>query len=164
MSMSSHSSPGFSLIELLVVIVITLLLTGGALAAFTGYTTKRSVTSAVEELKTYFQTAQAKAAAGDLGGCDQLTGYRVQTYLVGSVEEVAVQAVCGAGEAEAAQTNALPAGISVSPNLDVVFQVLNAGVVLADGASTQDITVSNGTNSYLFTLYREGRVSEGAWQ
>lgn len=157
-------SSGFSLIELLVVIVISLLLVGGAIAALTNYTDRRSVSSAVEELKTHFQSAQAKAKSGDLGGCDQLAGYRVQTYLVGGSTEASLQAVCGAGTADTAQLNTLPAGVTVSPNLDLVFQVLNAGVVIGDGtAAEQEITVSNGTNTYLFTLFREGRVNEGAW-
>lgn len=157
--------PGFSLIELLIVITISLLLVGGTIAALGNYTDKRSVGSAAEELKIYFQSAQAKAKSGDLGGCDQLTGYRVQTYLVGSTIETSLQAVCGAGTADGAQVNTLPVGVTVSPNLDLVFQVLNAGVVIGNGTQSElEITVSNGTNTYLFTLFREGRVSEGAWQ
>ncbi|HCR81775.1 MAG: hypothetical protein UY13_C0001G0065 [Candidatus Pacebacteria bacterium GW2011_GWB1_47_8] len=158
------SSTGFTLIELLVVVVISIVLLGNGLIAFSNFTEKRAVINAVDELKTYFQLAQTKTAAGDLGGCEQLNGYRVQTYLVGTATEVSLQAVCGAGTANTAQTFQLPAHVTVSPNIDTTFQVLNAGVTLPGGAASQDIVVANNENNYLFTLYREGRVSEGAWQ
>jgi type II secretory pathway pseudopilin PulG len=152
------------MIELLVVVVISLLLIGGGLTAFTNFTDKRSVITAVDELKLHFQSAQTKAAAGDLGGCDQLIGYRVQTYQSGSHPEVSLQAECGAGTADAAQISVMTDGVTVNPNLDLLFQVLNAGVQLPAGASSLDITVANNANSYLLTLFREGRVSEGSWQ
>jgi prepilin-type N-terminal cleavage/methylation domain-containing protein len=161
---SARASAGFSLIELLVVIVISLVLLGGALTAFTRYSDRRAVSGSVEELKTYLQSAAAKANAGDLDACTQLAGYRVQTYAVGSVTQVALQAVCTAGTPSEAQLNELPPGITVSPNLNMVFQVLNAGVTLPENAASQNITVTNGTHSYQFTIFREGRVSEGAWQ
>ena len=155
---------GFSLIELLVVITISLILLGGGIAAFTNFSDKRAVITAVDELKTLFQSAQAKARAGDLGGCEQLSGYRVQTYLNGSNAEASLQAECTAGTAETARVSSFSNGVTISPNIDTLFQVLNAGVQLPDNASSLDITVANGTNNYLFTLYREGRTSEGAWQ
>ena len=158
------SPAGFSLIELLIVIAISLVLVGGSIAAFLNFSEKRSVTTVVDELKTYFQRAQTKTAAGDLGGCDQLNGYRVETYVSGSTTFISLQAECTTGIASDAQVNTLADGVTVSPNIDAFFQVLNAGVQLPSGAASEDITVSNGQNSYLFTIYREGRVSEGAWQ
>jgi prepilin-type N-terminal cleavage/methylation domain-containing protein len=155
---------GFTMIELLVVVVISLLLIGGGLAAFSNFSDKRSVITAVEELKQQFQSAQAKAASGDLGGCDQLSGYRLQTYQSGNHPEVSLQAECGAGTADTAQISELADGVTIDPNLNVLFQVLNGGVQLPAGVSSLDITVSNPTNSYFLTLFREGRVSEGSWQ
>ncbi len=153
---------GFTLIELLVVIAISLVVLGGALAAFINYSERRSVLNAANELKTYLVAAQNRANAGDLGGCDQLAGYRVQTYLNGNVTEMSSQAVCETGTADTARIQQLPGGVTVSPNVDVTFQVLNAGFNLDD--ASEDVTVSGGSNSYLFTIYREGRVSEGDWQ
>lgn len=158
------SAPGFSLIELLVTVTITLVLIGGALAAFTRYSDRQAVTSAVEELKVAFQSAQTKAAAGDLGGCDRLAGYRVQTYLVGNETQISLQAVCATGEPSPAKIQSLSPAVTVSPSLDIVFQVLNAGAILADDAATQDIVVQQSEHTYLFTLSREGRVNEGTWQ
>ena len=66
------SSTGFTLIELLVVVVISIVLLGNGLIAFSNFTEKRAVINAVDELKTYFQLAQTKTAAGDLGGFEQL--------------------------------------------------------------------------------------------
>jgi hypothetical protein len=77
---------------------------------------------------------------------------------------MSLQAVCGVGEAESAQIQTLPPGVTVSPNLDATFQVLNAGVILPGGAGDIDLTVANNTHSYLINLSREGRVSEGVWQ
>ncbi|HEX9817853.1 MAG TPA: prepilin-type N-terminal cleavage/methylation domain-containing protein [Patescibacteria group bacterium] len=158
------SSTGFSLIELLVVIAISLILLGGAISALVTFNERRSVTNAVDELKTMLQAAQSKARAGDLGGCDQLAGYRLQTYLNGNVTEMSLQAVCSAGVATAAQLQALPVGVTITPNLDATFQVLNAGVQLPNGVASIDLTIANNTHSYLITLYREGRINEGAWQ
>jgi len=153
---------GFTLIELLVVVTIAMLVLGGALAAFINFTDRRAVLNGVGELKTYLDRAQARARTGDVGGCDELVGYRVQTYLNNNVTELSFQAVCETGTPNTAQVVYLPSGVTVSPNLDLTFSVLNAGVDL--GAASQDITVANDSHSYLFTLYQEGRMSEGDWQ
>jgi prepilin-type N-terminal cleavage/methylation domain-containing protein len=155
---------GFSFIELLVVVAVSLLLLGGAISALIGFNERRAVTSAVDELKTIIQIAQSKAMAGDLGGCTQLAGYHLQSYLNGNATETSLQAVCGAGTADQAQIQTLPTGVTVDPNLDVVFQVLNAGLQLPAGVASQDITVSNDLHVFVFTLYREGRINQGAWQ
>lgn len=155
---------GFSLIELLVSIVIMLILLASALGSFLRYSEKRAIITTVDELKTYFQRAQSEAKSGDLGGCSQLAGYRVQTYSVGSNVELSLQPVCTTGIANAAKTYSFPTGITVSPTLDYTFQVLQGGVTLPSAAVSENITISNGQNSYMFTIYREGRWSEGAWQ
>lgn len=157
-------SHGFTLIELLVVIAISLVMLGGALAAFLNFTERQKVVTAVEELKAHFATAQAKASSGDLGGCTQLRGYRVQTYLNGSITEVSTRAACATGTADTASVGALGSGVTVSPNLDITFLVLNSGAELPDSAASLEITVASGLNEYSFLLYREGRVSEGAWE
>jgi prepilin-type N-terminal cleavage/methylation domain-containing protein len=157
-------SSGFTLIELLVVVAISLVMLGGALAAFLNFTERQKVVTAVEELKAHFASAQAKASSGDLGGCTQLRGYRVQTYLNGSITEVSTRATCTTGTAQAAVVAAFGSGVTVSPNLDMTFLVLNGGVELPSSAASQEITVANGLNEYSFIMYREGRVSEGAWE
>lgn len=155
---------GFSLIELLIVVTIALVLLGGALTAFTRYSDRRQVGSSVEELKVYLRSAQTKAAAGDLGTCTQLAGYRVQSFLTANTTTVSLQAECSAGAAAEAQLYILPPAVTVTPNVDALFQVLNAGVVLPENAASQAITVSNGAYAYTFVLFREGRMSEGAWE
>lgn len=160
----ARRSRGFSLIELLIVVTIALVLVGGALTAFTRFSDRRAVASSAEELKVYLQRAQTRANAGDLDTCTQLAGYRVQSFLVASTTTIALQAECAAGDASAAQTYELPPGVTVTPNVDALFQVLNAGVVLPEDAASQEITVSNGTYTTSFTLFREGRMSEGVWQ
>jgi prepilin-type N-terminal cleavage/methylation domain-containing protein len=156
---------GFSLLELLVVTAISLVILGGAIAAFTTFADRRSVSNTVGELKIYLQRAQSRARSGDLAGCDQLAGYQVQTYLSGTNQtQLSLQAVCSSGTATAATTYDLPSGVTVSPNLNVTFDVLNGGAQLDGGAASQDITVTGGSYVYQFTLYREGRMSEGVWQ
>lgn len=156
--------PGFTLIELLVVIGISLVLLGGALAGFLTFSDRQRAIGAVQELKTHFLTAQSKANSGDLGGCEQLTGYRIQTYLTGSVTELSLQAVCAVGTPNTAQVIAFSPGVLIDPNLDVTFLVLNGGVELPDAAASQEITVSSGASEYAFILYREGMASEGGWE
>lgn len=154
---------GFSLIELLVTVAISMVLLGGALAGFISFADRQAVTTSVEDLKTLFARAQSKAISGDLGGCDVLSGYRIQSFVTDGVTQVSLRAVCSTGTADPSQIQSLPEGITLSPTLDLTFQVLNAGVS-GVSASGLDIMVSNSDNDYLFTLYREGRTSQGDWQ
>ena len=164
--MKKLAQTGFSLIELLVVVAVSLILLNGAISALTGFNERRSVTNAVDELKTIIQTAQSKARSGDLGGCTKLSGYQLQTYLNNNVTEVSLQAVCVEGTANDAQIQILPVRVTVTPNLNAIFQVLNAGVLFPDdeGAWSVDLTVTNDTHNYLIVLYREGRIGDTGWQ
>ncbi|MFH2118128.1 MAG: prepilin-type N-terminal cleavage/methylation domain-containing protein [Candidatus Paceibacterota bacterium] len=154
---------GFSLIELLVVVAISMILLGTTISSLISFNERRSVTNAVDELKSQIQTAKSKAQAGDLGGCSQLAGYSLKTYLNGNFTEISLQAVCGVGTADAAQVQVLSSGVTVTPDLDATFQVLNAGVQFAAGGTSQEITITNGTYIYTFVLYREGRSDVGTW-
>lgn len=155
---------GFTLIELLVAVTISLILISGAVGTFLNYLDKRKVSNSVDEIKTYFQRAQAEANSGDLGGCNQLSGYRVRTYLVGEITELSMQALCSVGTANAAETYEFAERVIISPTIDYNFNVLHAGVDLPGGAASEAINIANETNSFTFTIYREGRFSEGAWQ
>jgi len=155
---------GFTLVELLVTVVITLILLSGALGFFLAYADKRDVNNTINEVKTLFQKAQAAARSGDLDGCDQLSGYRVASYQVGSITEISFQAECVAGTANPAETFQFPRGVEISPDLNYLFKVLHAGVDLPAAASSETITVSNTNNSYSFVIYREGRFSAGDWE
>jgi hypothetical protein len=77
---------------------------------------------------------------------------------------VSLQADFTIGTPNPAVTFELSPNVSITPNLNMVFKVLNAGVELPGGVASQDITVANDNNVYVFTVYREGRVSSGSWQ
>lgn len=154
---------GFTLIELLVTVAITLVLLSGAIAFFLDYLDQRNVSDAVDELKTIFQRASSEANAGNLNGCEQLNGYKITSAQSGNVTTIFLQADCTVGTATEATEYQLANGVVISPNLDVTFRVLHAGVDLPGGVASQEITVTNDSHSYAFTLYREGRFSPGGW-
>ena len=162
--LTNKKKQGFTLIELLVAVAISLILMSSIIGTFLNYLDKRKVSNSVDELKTFFQRAQAEASSGDLGGCDQLSGYRVMTYQVGEITELSLQATCSIGTADAAETYEFARRVNISPTIDYNFNVLHAGVDLPGGAASEAINVSNETNSFTFTIYREGRFSEGDWQ
>lgn len=158
-----YKNLGFTLIELLVSVTVMLVLLSSALAFFLSYLDKRAVSDSVDEIKVYFQRAISEASAGNLGGCDQLNGYRVTSVKVANITTVSMQADCVVGTPGPAVSFDLAAGVDISPNLNYVFRVLHAGIDLPGGAASQNITVSNDNNSYSFTIYREGRFNTGDW-
>ncbi|MCC6711198.1 MAG: hypothetical protein IT416_02485 [Candidatus Pacebacteria bacterium] len=164
MKINSKQLLGFSLIELLVAVTVMMILLSGALAFFLDYLDKRAVNNSVDEIKTYFQRALSDAKSGSLGGCDQLNGYRVTSAQAANIVTVTLQADCTVGTPNPAVTFDLAPNVSVTPNLNMIFKVLNAGVELPGGVASQDITVANDNNVYVFTIYREGRFSSGSWQ
>lgn len=154
---------GFTLIELLVTVAITLILLSGAIGFFLDYLEKRSVSDSVDELKVYIQRAESAASSGDLGGCDHLSGWRLTSVQVGVTTTVSLQAECISGTPDDALTFDLVDNVEISPDLDYLFKVLHGGVEIPGGAASETITVSNDSNSYAFTIFREGRFSAGDW-
>jgi len=159
----NHKNLGFTLIELLVSVTVMLILLSSALAFFLNYLDKRAISDSVDEVKTYFQRAISEASAGNLGGCDQLNGYRVTSAKVANITTVTMQADCLVGTPSPGTSFNLAAGVNISPDLNYLFKVLHAGVDFPGGGSSQNITISNDNNSYSFTIYREGRFSTGDW-
>ena len=161
---SQSKKTGFTLIELLVSVAIGLVLSSFAIGSFLDYLDKKNVSNAVDELKAFFQKAESDAKVGNLGGCNQLAGYRVTSSKTCNITRVTSQAVCIVGTPGLAKSFEIEQNIDITPNLDLTFKVLHAGVDIAGGLASTDITVANENNTYVFTVFREGRFSEGSWQ
>lgn len=154
---------GFTLIELLVSITILMVLIGLAVISFLDYSEKRSVSNAAGELKATFSSLKNSAQAGSLGGCTELGGYRLQTATTESGSQIITQAICLAGTANSAETIVLD-DVTISPVLDITFNTLGKGLDLDGGVTSQTITVNREEYIYSFDVFRDGQVSEGAWQ
>lgn len=69
---------GFTLIELMVVILIMVIVVGMTLAVFSNFTEDRKLTKEVEKLHDVFELAKKKATASEIvGDCENFAGYRV---------------------------------------------------------------------------------------
>lgn len=143
---------GFTIIELLVAMSITLLLAGGVVAAFNNFNDNQRVQQGAITLKSNLRFAQNKAISGEKPtGCGTLTGYTV-TFAATSY---AMQAVCDGVPTGGIVTFSLPAGIAFSPTPSAIsFTVLNGR---AGGSST--ITLSGLYKSFTVQVAADGTIS-----
>ncbi len=72
------SKDGFTLIELIVVVLIMAIVTGMTLAVFSNFTEDRKLTKEVEKLRDVLELAKKKATDSEIvGDCKKFSGYRV---------------------------------------------------------------------------------------
>ncbi len=166
--MKQTSAHGFTLIELMVVVGITAILVGGAIAGFLNFRQRRSVTSFAQQLQNWFVTAQAKAKVRETpqSGCDNFRGYRVG--ITGTT--ATMQALCYVGAANTGvggiDTLAFPNGVTVSPQTTVDFYSIPAEtadtLVYTSLSNDVTITVSNGVSGQdkHFTVSKAGVLSD----
>ncbi len=108
----THTSFGFTIIELIVSIAILLLLVGGLLASYNNYNQGQLIKQASQTVKANIRLAQSKAlsAIKPASGCTELIGYTVSftqtTY--------SIQAQCTEGLVGTATQLTLAQGASFS--------------------------------------------------
>lgn len=143
---------GFTIIELLVAMSITLLLAGGVVAAFNNFNDNQRVQQGAISLKSNLRLAQNKAISGDKpAGCGTLTNYTV-TFAATSYS---MQAVCDGAPTGSTATFSLPAGIAFSPTpASVAFTVLTGRA-----GTSRTITISGLYKSYNVQISPEGSIS-----
>ena len=155
--LSTSVSAGFSLIELIVVVSILLLITGGGIASFITFNAKQQIINGAKELQEYLRTAQTLARVGEKpAGCDRLTGYKTMSVAATNPKEIRVLAVCDSGDV-LRDSFFLPEGTTLSSDIEVVFLGLHGG---ATGATTIEIT-GELDETYTFEVTQGGEINSG---
>jgi prepilin-type N-terminal cleavage/methylation domain-containing protein len=153
------SMAGFTLIELMVVVTITLLMVGGGLAAFVNFNERQTILGGAKELQSILRAAQQKAQISDKPetGCDRLSSYVVRANQTAPVT-VTVYAKCQSGEV-LRSTKTLNSSLSLSGPLQVTFRSLQGGVEVP---ATITVTSTLTNQSYEFEVTSGGEITEGA--
>jgi len=146
---------GFTLIELMVVIGVTLLLVGGGLAAYNQFNNRQLVKRAGGAVTDLLRLAQTKALTGDkpsIGACssETLWGYQVR---VGG-QQFILEAVCGTTAVDVSKTYAVTSGVTVGSGSQVMFKVL------AQGAAPETFCFTGYDLNYRVRILGSGEVVE----
>lgn len=115
---------GFTLIEILVVMMVMALLAGAGLASYSKFNSKRRVEQAALDFASYLKVQQKKADAGEKpAGCVvELVGYEVET--IASDNSATADAKCSSGPDISQSGFSLGDRAIFSDNLNVIFNVL----------------------------------------
>ena len=183
-------SPGFTLIELMVVITIILLMTSFGLANQIGFRDRLLVEATTKDIAGLMSLASKYARSGNRGtgancglsgnGSGTVTQNQIlnQTKPLlywgvkenGNASSVALYICCGTsyGECESyptttdtIQTLTLPKGLTVKTSFNLQFKSLWGGVILTNPSNiSEQIEVSGFDNTYFFTVNSGGAISQ----
>lgn len=151
------SMRGFSLVELIVVIGLILLLTGGIVGGYNSFNETQKLKQAAATLKDHLRLAQAKAMAVEKpsSGCTTLVGYRVSFP---SSNQYALRARCTEGGAGGSISVTLPTRVTFSPvPTNFTFQVLTRRIL-----ETTSVTIylTNGSKTYQLIVQGSGDIDD----
>jgi len=153
----SKISTGFTLIELIIVIGVLILITGGGIASFINFNEKQQVLNGSKELRSYLRMAQTLVRVGEVPeGCGKLTGYKVMSLDAGVTKEIRVIAVCSNGNI-IKSSFLLPETTTLSSNINITFLGLHGGVT---GATTIEVLGSS-DRVYSFEVTQGGEITQG---
>lgn len=141
---------GFSLIELLVVVSISLLTIGGGVAAYLDFNQRQDVIEVGRNLESALEAARIKARAGEKpSGCPTLIGYQV---FVDSIANTAqLRAICQGGAVVTITDYELSKAVTISNDMTVNFRTLHGGsgggaVYVGAGGKYYTVEVGPGGN------------------
>ena len=153
---------GFSLIELIVVIAVTMLLLGGLLISYNNYNQNQIVKQAAQTVKANLHLAQSRAQSGvkPTSGCTELTGYTV----IFAQTSYSIQAQCSPeGLVGSISSVSLPTTTSFAPiPSTLIFGVLARGLVNINNSAT--ITISGFNINYDLIVEVNGTITDGGFQ
>ncbi len=154
---------GYTLIEVLVVVLLTGLLVGGGVAAMTAARQKQVLKQAGSQLYNDLRLAQARASAGDkpeeCGSANKtLDGYRVK--LVGATQYEIV-GVCGALEFALGMTRTFPGAVTSLTSTKCGSQATFS--VLGKGATTTTYCMQHAGRYYQVKVISGGEIIDAGY-
>lgn len=112
-----RSSSGFSLIELMVVFLLTSIISGIGFASYKSYSDKQTLTSAAQDLKLVIDNTKFNALSGvkpsNCASTDPLSGYDFTLLQVSN--SYTMSALCGTNK-YVLQTKVVPQQVSILPS------------------------------------------------
>jgi prepilin-type N-terminal cleavage/methylation domain-containing protein len=148
---------GFTLIELMVAITVSLFITGGIIVNYNAYNQTQTLKQAALTLKNDFRYIQSKAASGEKpSGCATLTGWQI-TF---AARSYSYQPVCNGNPAGTQSSISLPPGISFSavPSpATIVIYVLSQGTSLT---GTVTISLTGSGKTYTLKVNPAGNMGD----
>lgn len=153
---------GFSLIELLVVSTLSMVLLGGALAAYSTFSTRQSRLDSGNQVLSDLRAAQQRSRSGEQPeACNSLGGYQVWNT-GGASNEYRIAVKCNSpAQLMETEVKTLRENEVFLTTFNVVFPPLPGP---ATGVpATIDIGQSGDTLKYRFTIDTQGVVHQGAF-
>lgn len=145
---------GFSLIELIVVVSIMTLLTGGGIGAYITFNDRQTLRTSALEVQTYLRSAQKRAQTGDRpDSCDRLDKYR---FFMGANSNIVTIQIACSNTTITADQYILPEGIKADAAYDIQFAGLHGGVT-----GTTDVRLNFKNYAYEFEVGPGGEISSG---
>lgn len=148
---------GFSLVELLLVIVIFSILFTVGVASYNNFNRKRVVRETALKLMNNLRFVQNKALSGEKPdfACDVLNGWRLQL----SANSYQIQAICDEGRPSGnVKTYSLPIGVSLnSDTSSFLFKVLAHGV---EFSGSGEVNLAGFGWTYQIKVTPSGEISD----
>lgn len=147
---------GFSLIELLIVISITLVIFSLGIASFNQFNKRERVRQSALSLKASLRLAQSKALSAEKPKSDCTTYQGVQVSFTAS--SYTLQHVCDPeGAAGEATTSTFTPGVTFETT-PTTFTYLSTNTL--DRTTDQTITITDGRSSYILEILQNGVIND----
>lgn len=149
---------GFTVIELLVVVAVLVLLSGGAIVSYLKFSERRQATADAQSVVQYLRTVQKKASAVEVPpGAAGLTDYEVIVSPHAMQTTVHCVNGCGSGlDTYVYRPTFADTTLTWSPASSIVFIARTGGISVAGGTAT--INTCSHSIGYLITVNQNGVI------